>query len=99
MSGAPHSVGTYTVLATFPGSTDYASASSMATFTVNPATPTVHVSDAGGIFDGSAFLASALVEGATGGLGAALEGIAPLLTYLPAPTLPFEVTPPCQRPR
>jgi FG-GAP-like repeat/PKD domain/FG-GAP repeat len=41
LSGAPTNVGTYTVLATFAGSTDYTPASASATFTISQATLTV----------------------------------------------------------
>ena len=57
--GAPSSLGTYTVVASFAGSTDYTSATSTpATFTITQATPTVTVSDAGGSSGGSAFSAT-----------------------------------------
>ena len=40
LSGAPSTVGTYTVLASFAGSTDYTSATASTTFTISKATPT-----------------------------------------------------------
>ena len=52
LSGAPMAAGTYTVVASFAGTPDYAPASAMTTFTVNLAAPTVTVTDAGGTFNG-----------------------------------------------
>ena len=76
-STAPSAVGTYTVVASFAGSTDFASASSTPlTFSITKATPTVAVSDAGGTFNGNPFPATALVNGA-----ASLESVTPTLTY------------------
>ncbi|HZL37389.1 MAG TPA: Calx-beta domain-containing protein, partial [Tepidisphaeraceae bacterium] len=77
LGGAPSTVGTYTVIANFVGSTDYVSAtSSPVSFSITPATPTATVSDAGGTHTGSTFPATAKVNGAT-----SLEGISPTLTY------------------
>jgi hypothetical protein len=73
---APSAVGTYTVLASFPGSMNFSAASATATFTIAPATPTVVVSDPGGPFTGSAYPASATVNGK-----ATLEGVSLTLTY------------------
>ena len=74
---APSAAGTYTVVANFAGSTDYASASSTpVTFNITKATPNVTVSDAGGTFTGNPFPATALVNG-----GASLESVTPTLTY------------------
>ena len=81
LSGAPSGVGTYTVLAGFPGSADYAAASALANFRITPATPTVAVVDAGGTYRGTAFVASATVAGVSGPAGATLEGVTPSLTY------------------
>ena len=77
-STAPSTVGTYTVVANFAGSTDFTAASSApVTFSITQATPTVTVSDAGGTFNGtSSFPATALVNGA-----ASLEGVTPTLAY------------------
>ena len=64
-STAPGAVGTYTVVANFAGSTDFASASSTpVTFNISQATPTVTVSYSGGTFTGNPFPATALVNGA-----------------------------------
>jgi hypothetical protein len=85
-AAAPTSAGTYTVVATFPGSADYAVASSSPlTFTIKKATPTLALSDAGGTYNGSAFAATALVCGVVGGVDAVpaptLEGVSPSFTY------------------
>jgi hypothetical protein len=81
LAGPPTVPGTYTVTAVFPGSVDYAPATTQATFTIGQATPTVLVADAGGVYDGSSFSASASVAGASGVSGASLEGVALVLTY------------------
>ena len=73
----PSSIGTYTVVANFAGSTDYpAASSSPVTFSITQATPAVTVSDAGGPFTGNPYPATAMVNGA-----ASLEGITPTLAY------------------
>ncbi len=86
LSGLPTVAGTYTVVANFAGSTDYASVSSSpATFTITQATPTVTISDAGGIYNGSKFSATALVAGVVSGVDSTpesgLETVSPTLTY------------------
>ena len=76
-STAPSAVGTYTVVATFPGSADFTSVnSSPVTFTIDPPAPTLTVSDAGGTYNGSPFPGTAIVNG-----GASLEGVTPTLAY------------------
>ncbi|WP_171475458.1 beta strand repeat-containing protein [Frigoriglobus tundricola] len=75
---APTTVGTYTVLASFPGSTDYKSASAQATFSITQAAPTLTVTRAGGAYTGSAFVASYTLNGVANGT---LEGTAASLTY------------------
>ncbi len=77
---APTQAGAYTVLATFPGSTDYSSGSAVADFTISQASPAISVSG-GGTFDGSAIAASATVAGVDGTPSASLEGVAPSLVY------------------
>ncbi len=59
-STAPSTAGAYTVLASFPGSTDYTAASALANFTITQATPTVTVADPGGPYTGTAFPATAI---------------------------------------
>ncbi len=83
LSGAPNSAGTYTVVANFPGSPGYTSATSNnVTFTIAQATPTVAVSDAGGIYNGSTYPATATIEGVGATVGSfTLETISPTLSY------------------
>ena len=85
-STAPTVAGTYCVVASFPGSADYAPAQSPAvTFVVAEATPTVNAADAGGTYNGSAFPATATLAGVVVGVdtvpAASLEGVAPTFTY------------------
>ena len=89
---APTSAGTFTVVASFPGSADYTAAqSSPLTFTINKATPTLTLSDAGGIFNGSAFAAASLVSGVVSGVdptpAGSLEGVSPSFTYYAGSTV------------
>jgi hypothetical protein len=82
LSGPPSAVATgYTVVASFPGSLDYAGASITTTFAITKATPTVTISAPGGTYSGSAIAATATVTGVTGQAAASLEGVAPTLTY------------------
>jgi uncharacterized repeat protein (TIGR03803 family) len=62
----PTNAGTYTVVATFPGSADYSTASASQTFSITPAATVVTVSDAGGTYKGSPFPAAGTVTGAGG---------------------------------
>jgi hypothetical protein len=82
---SPNVAGSYTVVASFAGSTDYSSGQALATFTIAQATPTVSVSDAGGTYNGNAFAATDSVAGVVTGVdntaASALEGVAPTLTY------------------
>jgi hypothetical protein len=77
LAAAPTAVGTYTAVATFAGSKDYAAAtSSPVTFSIAPSAPKLTVSCAGGTYNGAAFAASAKVNGT-----ASLEGVSPILIY------------------
>jgi hypothetical protein len=81
-ASAPVNAGTYTVVASFAGSADYAPAQSQpVTFTITTVTPTVSVSDAGGTYNGSSFAATATVAGVNGISGSSLEGVSPTLLY------------------
>ena len=89
LSAAPRTAGTYTVVASFAGSTDYVSATSpQGHFTINQATPTVTVTDAGGTYNGQPFPATAKVAGVVAGHGgdttpaAKLENVPLTFTYL-----------------
>jgi hypothetical protein len=61
--------------------TDYTSATGSVQLTVNQATPTVTVTDAGGIYNGSAFAAADSVKGVSGTAGSTLEGVGLTLAY------------------
>ena len=71
LSGPPTEVGTYTAFATFPGSSDYRSASDVDVFSIAAATPSVTMTDVGGEFTGESYPASAA---ATGVGGASVSG-------------------------
>ncbi len=82
LAAAPVSAGTYTVVATFAGSTDYAADTSQPiTFTIGQAAPTVSVSDSGGTYSGSAFKADGTVAGVSGPAVGELEGVAATPEY------------------
>jgi len=85
LPGAPSSAGSYTVEASFAGSTDYVPASATAMFTISQAMPTVTVSDGGGTYNGSSFPATATVAGVVPGVdntpAGTLEGVGLTLTY------------------
>ena len=64
---APTTAGTYTVVASFAGSTDYLNAiGSPITFTIHQLTPTVSVSEIGGRLTGQPFPATAKMQGIYG---------------------------------
>ena len=81
LGAAPSAAGTYTVAASFAGSTDYPARSAQATFTIAQATPTVSASDPGGTYSGSPFPATATVTGVSDPGGPSLEGVTPSLSY------------------
>ena len=83
LGSAPTAVGTYTVVASFPGSTDYTSASASRTFTITKATPNVSVADGGGTYTAQSFPATDSVSGvgSQSTPSASLEGVTPTLTY------------------
>ena len=77
MATAPYEAGTYTVVASFAGSTDYVAADSSAvTFTIAQATPTIRVTATGGPYTGAEYVATALVNGAS-----SLENVSPTISY------------------
>ncbi len=86
-STVPSMAGTYTVVAAFTSSNpDYSNAdSNPLTFTISQATPVVTVIDAGGVFNGSQFPATATIAGVVSGVdntpGSSLEGVPLTLTY------------------
>ena len=64
-STAPRNAGTYTVLATFPGSTDYATASNSTSFTISSVSLTITAVASSNIYDGTT--AAAAVPAITSG--------------------------------
>jgi hypothetical protein len=71
LAGPPAAAGTYTVVATFTSSDpDYSSGCVSATFTIAPATPTLSVAAAGGIFNG--------LPTAVNGAAVGLDGVTPV---------------------
>ena len=62
---APINVGTYLVIANYAGSTDYAAASDAIFFEIIPAVTTMSATDNGGTYNGTAFVATATVNGQT----------------------------------
>ena len=81
--GVPSDAGSYTVLATFAGTADYATATRLASFTIGRAVPTIVLVAPDGTFDGSPFAASATIAGSGGGNSpaASLQDVSPVLTY------------------
>ena len=75
LSGPPTTVGTYTVVASFPGSADYAPATAQASFTITPATPTINWADPANMVYGTP-LSSAQLDAEASVLGS--------FTYSPA---------------
>ncbi len=77
--------GSHTVTAVYSGDTTFASSTSSLTETITQATPTVTVSDVGGIFDGTSCAASATVAGVVAGVddspSEVLEGTGLTLDY------------------
>jgi len=71
-NSAPTHAGSYTVVATFPGSTDYISASALANFTIAKADPTITVTGYSVPYDGQAHTATGTAKGI---VGEALSGL------------------------
>jgi len=86
-STAPTIAGTYTVVAAFTSSDlDYSDTESApVTFTIGQATPVVTVIDAGGVYQGNPYPATATIAGVVSGVdntpGSSLEGVPLVLTY------------------
>jgi hypothetical protein len=72
---------TLSVTFTPTDTTDYATVTQTVPINVNLATPNVTVSDAGGVYNGSAFPATETVAGVDNNPGSSLEGVAPTFTY------------------
>ncbi len=84
-SGPPTAAGSYTVEASFAGSTDYLSFGKPYSFVIFQAAPVFTVSDAGGTFNGSPFPGTGPVAGVVPGVdntpGSSLEGVNLTLLY------------------
>ncbi len=91
LAAAPSQAGTYSVVADFPGSTNYSAVRSIARFTISPASPTVRATANGGVFNGNNFAASVTVSGITGIAGQSLDGVTPTLEYYSGPSATGEV--------
>jgi uncharacterized protein YjiK len=77
-------VGTYTIGATLNPTailSDYDITYNTAVFTINPATPTVTATDAGGTYNAQPYAATTTVTGVSGPASGSLEGISPTFTY------------------
>ena len=102
----PSSAGTMTdcVVAAFGDATGGAAydiqATNGASITDNKATPTVVISDSGGVYDGSAYPATATVAGIMAGIddtpASSLEGVSPNVTYYDNSTGAVSVDAPTQ---
>ena len=91
LSGAPANAGSYTVVASFAGSTDYLSASKQYSFVIFQAAPVFTVGDVGGTFNGGAYPGTGSVAGVVSGVdntpGSSLEGVNLQLLYFVGDTL------------
>src|SRR5262249_39367342 len=82
LPGAPVAVGTYTVVANFPGSLNYAPTKTSATYAITRAVPTFSFQlPDGAPYSGLAHPAQAFVAGADKNPVATLDNVAPTLTY------------------
>src|SRR5436309_1040213 len=77
LSGPPVDAGTYTVRASYAGSTNYTSAYKCATITIEKATPTVNVTWTSYTYDGSAHPASGFAYG----VGGVSDVLSPAATF------------------
>lgn len=66
LPGPPTNAGSYSVVASFPGSPDYRGIGEESGFIIEAATPTVVVTDAGGNFTGNPYPATATATGVGG---------------------------------
>jgi hypothetical protein len=77
----PTQAGSYDVVAVFNGSANYTDNYVSTTFTIAKATPTVSISDAGGVHGNHAFAATASIAGANGQQVTSLDGVSLELIY------------------
>ncbi len=78
--------GSFTVTTTI-GHATAASITATSTATVGMGTPTINITDANGVYNTSAFTATATVTGVSGVPGNTLDGIAPTLAYYKGATV------------
>ena len=79
---APTAPGTYTVTASFAGSTHYvATTSTPVTFTLGKATTTCSEADVGGSYNGSTYRATVALADISGATVSNLNGVSPKVTY------------------
>jgi hypothetical protein len=85
LSTASLAAGNHAIRATYSGDSNFTPSLDTQTQAVNPATPMVTVTDAGGTYNGQPFAATATVAGVVAGKdstpSASLEGVSPTLTY------------------
>jgi hypothetical protein len=75
LSGAPTDVGTYTVVADFTSNdSHYTNGSTQQTFNITQATPTVSVTDNGGVYSGNPYAATDATASGVGGTALAAFG-------------------------
>jgi sugar lactone lactonase YvrE len=82
LTTVPTAAGTYTVVATFPGSPSYLAAQSApVTFTIAKATAQLSVTESGGAYTGSPFVATTTFTDLYGDIVGSIEGVTPIVTY------------------
>jgi hypothetical protein len=84
LPGAPTTAGTYTVVARFGGSRDYAPAMAEINFVIYPMRPTQIITAFDGTYTGQPHTATVTVTGVDGVHHSSLEGVQPTLTYYAA---------------
>jgi hypothetical protein len=81
LPGAPTTVGTYFVFASFAGSAHYSGTNTGTSFVIGQAMPTLTLRAPSGVYNGTPFVATATIAGAGGVAGSSLENVAPTLNY------------------
>jgi hypothetical protein len=84
LPSAPTSAGTYTVVAHFAGSRDYAPAMAEINFVIYPMRPTQIITALDGTYTAQPYTATVTVTGVDGVHYSSLEGVQPTLTYYAA---------------
>ena len=91
LPGPPTQAGQYAVVMTFAGSQDYfATSIDSVGLTISKAAPVISLADAGGLYTGAPYSATATIAGVVSGVddtpGSALEGVPLILTYFAGAT-------------